>query len=178
MAVEIRTQHEHERPAVASLIDVAFAPALNARQLADWIHDSAGWIAGLSLVALEDGRLVGHVMLSQLPLRTPTGDIPVLYLSPLSVDPQFRQRGIARALVESALQIAVTRPEPLVVLEGSPVMYSRLGFERAADFGIDRPSDLIPQAAFQLVTLPGYRPDLRGQIVYPDYFYDIGAVGP
>ncbi|MDT4976240.1 MAG: putative acetyltransferase [Pseudonocardiales bacterium] len=178
MDFEIRTQLPVEWPEVVALINRAFVPDVNAAQLAEWVHDSAGWIDDLSLVAVQDERLVGHVMLSQLPLRTPNGDVAILCLTPLSVVPEAQRKGIGRALVERVLRAAATRAEPFVVLEGNPRMYARFGFEPAADYGIERPSELIPEPAFQLVRLPSYRPELRGQVRYPDYFYEIGAVGP
>jgi len=174
----IRTQREDEWADVLAVIDRAFVPDVKAGQLAGWVHGSAGWIAELSLVAVHDDRVVGHVLFGQLPLRTSAGEVDVLCLSPLSVDPAFQRQGMARALVEHGLRVAATRAEPLVVLEGSPRIYHKLGFGQASAYGIERPSQLIPEAAFQLVTLPAYRPGLRGQVEYPEYFYEIGAVGP
>jgi putative acetyltransferase len=178
MDIEVRMQRPDEWPEVVALINRAFSPAVNAAQLAQWVHDSPSWIEDLSLVAVHEERLVGQVMLSRLPLRTPSGDVAILCLTPLSVDPAFQRRGIGRALVEHALRAAAERCEPLVVLEGSPGMYAGFGFEPASEYGIERPSELIPEPAFQLVRLPSYRPGLRGQVRYPDYFYEIGAVGP
>jgi putative acetyltransferase len=175
---EIRTQRAREWPQVVALINRAFAPDANAGQLAAWVHDSAACVEDLSLVAVQGDRLVGHVMLSQLPLRTPSGDVTILCLTPLSVEPLLQRKGIGRALVEHVLRAAAKRPEPLVVLEGNPRMYPKFGFEPAAGYGIERPSELIPEPAFQLVRLPSYRPDLRGQVCYPEYFYEIDAVGP
>lgn len=177
--VEIRTHDATEWPDVLAVIDRAFAPDVAAGLLADWIHGSDGWTPDLSHVAVVDGDLVGHVMVSRLPLRTSTGTVPILCLSPLSVEPAHQGRGIARALVGSVLAAAAaTRAEPFVVLEGSPRMYPKFGFLPASEYGIERPSELIPEPAFQLVTLPGYRPGVRGRVEYPDYFFDIGAVGP
>jgi putative acetyltransferase len=181
--MRVREQRPEDWTAVRELIDRAFAPATNAGLLAEWVHERG---AALSLVAEpeQNGPLVGHVMFSVLPLLTPegvedvhgTGD--VLCLAPLSVDPASRGQGIARKLVTHGLAALQSRPEPLVVLEGDPAMYSRFGFRPASEFGIERPSELIPEAAFQAIALPSYRPELRGRVEYPQYFFDIGAVGP
>lgn len=183
MPVTIRAQRDDaapdrpgEWPQVRALIDRAFAPDTNAGLLAEWVREQGD---AVSLVADADGQLVGHVMFSPLPLRSEDGaDATVLCLSPLSVDPTWQRRGVGRALVERGLAAAAARSEPLVVLEGSPVLYPKFGFRPASEFGIERPSELIPEPAFQLVTLPSYQPGLRGQVVYPQYFFDIGAVGP
>ena len=63
-----------------------------------------------------------------------------------------------------------------VVLEGDPAMYARFGFRPASEFGLERPSELIPEPAFQAVALPAHRPGLTGRVEYPQYFFDIGAV--
>jgi len=175
--MRVREQRPEDWPGVRELIDRAFAPATNAGLLAEWVYEHA---TALSLVAEpeQNGPLVGHVLFGVLPLVSADGSRDVLCLSPLSVDPDFRGQGVARKLVTHGLAALQSRPEPLVVLEGDPAMYSRFGFRPASEFGVERPSDLIPEAAFQAVPLPSYRPDVRGRVEYPQYFFDIGAVGP
>jgi len=175
--MRVREQHADEWPAVRDLIDRAFAPATNAGLLAEWVYERG---AALSLVAEPqlNGPLIGQALFGVLPLQTTQGTAEVLYLSPLSVEPGSRGQGIARKMVAHGLAALQSRPEPLVVLEGDPALYSRFGFRPASEFGIERPSDLIPGPAFQAVALPAYRPDLSGRVEYPQYFFDIGAVGP
>jgi putative acetyltransferase len=174
----IREQRADEWTAVRELIARAFAPDLAAGLVADWAHAHR---PVLSLVAELDGAIVGQVMFFRLPLHTDDADgteLDVLCLAPLSVDERVRRTGIARALVRHALAQLTDRPEPLVVLEGDPAIYGTFGFRPAAEFGVERPSELIPQAAFQAIALPAYRTGLRGRVQYPQHFYDIGAVGP
>jgi putative acetyltransferase len=129
--MRVREQRPEDWPAVRELIDLAFAPATNAGLLAEWVHERG---AALSLVAEpeQNGPLVGHVMFSVLPLVTADGRVDVLCLSPLSVAPEFRGQGIARKLVTHGLAALQARPEPLVVLEGEPALYPRLGFRPAS----------------------------------------------
>jgi putative acetyltransferase len=173
--MQVREHGADQWPEVRALIDRAFAPDLAAGLLTEWVR---GHGLALSLVAVADGELAGHVLFGRLPLRCDDDTVDVLCLSPLSVDPAARGRGIARALVEHGLAALRQRPEPVVVLEGDPALYSRFGFRPAAEFGIERPSELVPEPAFQAVALPSYRAGLRGRVEYPQYFFDIGAVGP
>ena len=104
------------------------------------LHHQAGptgrW-TGLALVARLDGQVVGFVMLSGTDLVDDDGTRrEVLTLTPLAVLPEFQRRGIGLALVAAAIAEADRRREPLVVLEGSPNYYSRLGFRFAPDHGI------------------------------------------
>ena len=92
-------------------------------------------------------------------------------LSPLAVAPDAQRRAIGSALVREVTARADARGEPLVVLEGSPVFYGRLGFEHCVPHGIEitLPSWAPPEAA-QMMRLRTYDPSLRGRVVYPPAF--------
>ena len=64
----------------------------------------------------------------------------------------------------------------MVVLEGSPVFYGRLGFEYSVPQGIEMklPTWAPPEAA-QVLRLSTYDSSMRGQVVYPSAFDEIGA---
>lgn len=146
-------------------------------RLLDDLRDSAAWL-DLSFVAEEDGTVVGHVAYSRAWLDTPDGPVvEVLVLSPLSVRPDRQRHGIGAALVTATLQALADRPEPTVFLEGDPAYYARVGFVAGHTLGFGRPSVHIPEAAFQVVTLPSYDVRLRGALVYPDVFWRHAAVG-
>lgn len=60
--------------------------------------------------------------------------------------------------------------EPAVIVEGIPGFYPRFGFDPAVPLGFISPDTKIPDDAFMVKRLPGYSPDLAGQIVYPEAF--------
>jgi len=66
---------------------------------------------------------------------------------------------------------------PMVLLEGDPRYYSRLGFLPGADLGLRRPSLRVPEVAFQVLPLPAHEPWMTGTLVYPDVFWRHDAVG-
>jgi hypothetical protein len=79
-----------------------------------------------------------------------------------------RAGDIGSALVRAVLAEADRRGESLVVLEGSPRYYGRLGFESAPDHGIrlDLP-EWAPREAAQVFPLTAHDPPITGRIEYP-----------
>jgi putative acetyltransferase len=55
-------------------------------------------------------------------------------------------------------------------VEGDSRYYSRFGFARASELGLERPHDRIPEHAFQGFRLPPYDERARGRVRYPPPF--------
>ena len=118
----------------------------------------------ISLVAEEDGAIVGHVMLSRMRM----GRHQPLQLSPLSVSPPHQRRGLGSALTVEALRLADASGEPLVLVLGHPWYYPRLGFEPAEPLGILAPRDYGD--AWMVARLSAYDPSCRGRVEFPPAF--------
>lgn len=170
--VEIRVEGPGDEPAIAEVVAAAFGSKAEAR-LVEAIRGSPHYVPELSLVAERDGRVVGHVMISAAALRDGEARQRIATLSPLAVAPDEQGHGIGSALVRAVTAVAETRGEPLVVLEGSPSFYGRLGFEPAPAHGIeiDLPS-WAPSEAAQVLLLSRYDRSIRGRVVYPPAFAD------
>jgi len=137
-------------------------------RLVDELRASPVWLPALSLVAVDaalDGDVVGHVVCT----RGHVGDAPVLALGPLSVRPDSQRRGVGSALMHAVLGAADALDEPLVALLGSPDYYRRFGFALSGEFGITPPRPRW-QPHFQVRTLTGYDPGVRGVFAYPEPF--------
>ncbi|MFC6704331.1 GNAT family N-acetyltransferase [Flexivirga alba] len=119
--------------------------------LVSWLRDDPGWIPELSLVAIEDEKVLGHVVCT----RAHVGDQSALGLGPLSVSPQRQKSGIGSALVQAVLAAAAARGESLVALLGEPAYYGRFGFVPAREVGITAP-DASWGDYFQVRTLSRY----------------------
>lgn len=168
-----------ERASVRRVVEAAFG-AQEGPQVADLVdalEASDAFADRLSFVAVRDGAVVGHVMLTRGWVDAPQRLVEVLVLSPLSVMPGHQGEGIGRALVAHAVAAAGDAASPAVFLEGSPAYYSRLGFEPGGAHGFTRPSVRIPEPAFQVVTLPALEPWMTGALVYPDPFWAHDCVG-
>lgn len=169
----IRPEVDTERGAIAAVVATAFGSWAEV-ELVDAIRSSLEYIPEPSLVAVVDGEVVGHVMVSFTELRIADGRYRIFHLSPLAVAPAHQRRGIGSALVRAVTAAAKEMGAPFVVLEGDPSYYGRLGFEPSAQRGImiDLPA-WAPPAAAQMIVLRDYDPAMRGKVVYPPAF---GAV--
>lgn len=173
----IRAETPGDYPGVAA-VNVAAFDEENEAQLIELIRQTDLYVPDLSLVAIVEERVVGHVMFSYVTLETPNGDVRILDLAPLAVHPNHQNQGIGTALTEHGLDLTETRGEPLVLVEGIPAYYPRFGFERASLHEIRPPSPNIPDDAFMVKLLSNYDPSFRGQVRYPPAFYEADAVGP
>ena len=139
------------------------------------IRVSPRYRAGLALVARVGPRVVGFVMLSGTDLVDDAGTRrEVLTLTPLAVLPEYERRGIGSALVRAAVEEAERRGEPLVVLEGSPRYYGRLGFKFAPAHGITIDLPDWAREGAQVNLLSSYDPRIRGRVDHPP---EIAAIG-
>jgi putative acetyltransferase len=166
----IRVEQPHDYVAIAHVVATAFDSEPHA-DLVEAIRKSSGFIPELSLVAEVEERVVGHVMISYVQLRDGETERQVPSLSPLAVLPGSQRKGIGAALVREVTSRADARGESLVVLEGDPEYYGRLGFEAAASHGItiDLPS-WAPREAAQVMRLTNDDPSIRGHVAYPAAF--------
>jgi putative acetyltransferase len=126
----------------------------------------------LSLVAEEDGAIVGHVMFSYVSLDD--DERGILCLAPLSVTPERQKDGIGGGLIKEGAARADALGEPLVVLVGHPAYYPRFGFEPARPLGLEPPEG-THEAVFMALRLSSYDANLRGRVSWPSVFEETGT---
>jgi putative acetyltransferase len=172
-AVVIRTETSADREAIRDVVSAALSSSVQA-DLVDAIRSSEAYVPGWSLVAVVDGRIVGHVMVSLAALRDGADERAVANLSPLSVHPDHQHRGVGAALMRRVVAVVDASGQPLIVLEGDPTYYSRFGFEPSVPNGIriQLPDWAAPEAA-QVLRLGAYDVSWRGDVVYPPAFDDL-----
>lgn len=131
----------------------------------------------LSLVAIDAGRVVGHVMFTASLLDAPQRLVDVQVLSPVAVVPDRQREGIGSDMIKRGLRLMENRSVPVVFVEGPPGYYSRFGFAPGAQQGFRKPSLRIPDAAFQALRLSAYESWMSGTLVYSQVFWEQDAVG-
>jgi predicted N-acetyltransferase YhbS len=122
-------------------------------------HDMA-----LSFTARIGTLLVGSVRLSPITI----GQTRALLLGPLTVEPPFRGRGIAKALVARGLADAKAKGNKLVFLVGDEPYYGPLGFARIRKGQVTMPGPVDPARMLVAELVPGAFEGVAGEIM-PDW---------
>lgn len=165
--VLIRREVPDDVAAIDAVHRAAFDGEVEAK-LVTALRADAGWLPALSLVAVDEDTVVGHVVCT----RATVGDVPVLGLGPLGVLPERQRGGVGAALMHAVLGAADALDEPVVVLLGHTDYYPRFGFRPATEFGIVPPVTAWG-AHFQARPLTAYRPAIRGEFTYAAPFQDL-----
>jgi putative acetyltransferase len=164
--VRIRPETDADHTAIRAVVAAAFGSRFEA-DLVDAIRATDRFVPGLSLLAEVDGVVAGHVLVSYVDLEP--GSVRVLQVAPLAVAPAHQRQGVGSALMNEAIRLVEARREPLLLVEGDPRYYSRFGFRRSDECGIESPADVEPQY-LMVRRLDAYDPLIRGRLVYPEAF--------
>jgi putative acetyltransferase len=122
----------------------------------------------LSLVAEEDGRIVGHVLFTAMSIESDEASFPAVCLGPLAVLPEYQRRGIGGRLLEEGLRQLRQAGHSAVFLLGHPSYYPRFGFRPAREFGVSYQDS---RDAFQAIELrPGALAGVSGRAVFAPEF--------
>jgi len=169
----IRREMTGDAEVIAAVTTAAFRRSADAGEppetrLVAQLRRDAGWLEALSLVALADHDVVGHVVCT----RGHVDQAPALGLGPISVLPDHQHRGVGHALMHAVLGAADATGEWLVALLGDPVFYQRFGFAPAAQLGIAAPDPRWGRH-FQARALSCCPPDLTGTFRYATPFTEL-----
>jgi putative acetyltransferase len=105
----------------------------------------------LSVVADEEGSIVGHILFSPVTLMG-HGELAIMGLGPMAVLPARQRGGIGSALVRNGLERCRQLGCAAVVVLGHPEFYPRFGFVPASRFGITSEYD-VPDEVFMALEL-------------------------
>ncbi len=82
----------------------------------------------LSLVAEQDGQVVGHAGFSRLSITDDSQSTPGVSLAPVAVLPEKQRTGVGRALIKAGHDQLRRAGETVVFVLGDPAYYSRFGY--------------------------------------------------
>jgi predicted N-acetyltransferase YhbS len=104
----------------------------------------------LSLLAEEDGRIIGHVLFTSVILLGPENPPAASILAPLAIVPVAQGIGVGRSLIEGGCRLLAARGVQLLFVLGDPSYYTKRGFVPALPIGLRAPYDIEPEAAWMV----------------------------
>jgi len=173
----VRPENKTEVPIIREVIQEAFDPMPFSTgkewQLVENIRQSEGYIPGLALVAVCDGTIVGHSLISLAEIEDKKKKHGILVLGPVSVLPAYQRQGIGQEMIRIGISAAKRLPLGAMIVVGDPAYYSQFGFQRAVPLGIHLPFGFDEEAYLQVLELqPGSLKRIKGAIKYPSTFFD------
>ena len=131
--IEIRPDAPRDGDAIRNVHLNAFETSLEADLVQRLKQDGD---AIISLVAVEDGAIAGHILFSRMRVTAEGRKLKALGLAPVSVLPDRQGQGIGSRLIEAGIAAAVENGAEMIFVLGEPDYYGRFGFqaETAAPF--------------------------------------------
>lgn len=119
-------------------------------------------ILPLSLVAVVEDEIVGHIICSNGIVKSEKGTLPVLNLGPISVLPEFQRKGVGKALITHMIDKAKELGYGAILFFGRPEYYPQFGFVEAGTFGITDCEGYNYPAFMGMELVKGYLSESRG----------------
>ena len=162
MIMRDETPADHD--AIAAVTIAAFRDHPFSRQtehpIAETLRDTGA--LSLSLVAEDDGAVVGHAAFSPLTVRD--GTAGWCGVGPLSVRPDCQRQGIRRALMGKGLRRLRLAGVGGCMLVGDPAYYARFGFRAAPALHFEG----VPPEVFLVLSFGPTVP--RGRVIFHPAF--------
>jgi len=116
----------------------------------------------LSLVAVVEGRLVGHIAFSPVTISDGTSDW--YGIGPVSVLPEYQRRGFGTALIRQGLARLHDLGARGCCLVGHPEYYKKFGFENVSELVMEG----VPSEVFFALSFNGLYP--QGKVTFHEGF--------
>lgn len=128
----------------------------------------------ISLVALENDKIVGHILFSPMTVEKQPENKHSIGLGPLAVLPGYQHSGIGSKLVRHGLDECRRNGFAVVAVLGHPAFYPRFGFTPSIKYAVKCEFDSPPEAFMLLELKPGALAVLKGQVIhYRPEFKDV-----
>ncbi len=166
MIIRRETKSDFEK--IYNLVKIAFQTAnvSNGKEqdFVNELRNSENYIPELALVAEDDDRLIGHIMLTKNYISNEDSKFETLLLAPISVALEYRDKGIGSLMINESFKMARNMGYSSVVLVGDPAYYSRFGFMKTTTFGIKYLHNIPEEYIMACELFPNALKEINGTI--------------
>jgi putative acetyltransferase len=134
--------------------------------LVDNLRKNPNYIRELSLVAEDNGEVIGHILFTPVNIVNSNVNYKILALAPMAVIPEYQKKGIGSSLIKTGFEKAKELGYTAIIVLGHPDYYPRFGFIPAEQFGIHPPLEEWKEAFFAIELEKDSLKDVSGTISY------------
>ncbi|MDE5419602.1 N-acetyltransferase [Labilibaculum sp. DW002] len=172
--LKIRKEKTKDFRAVFTLIREAFKNEQYSDHkeqfLVERLRKSSAFIPELSIVAVNDNKIVGHILLTKLKIISDKNVFHSLALAPVSVSTEYQGKGVGGKLINQAHKMAKELGYKSIVLLGHEKYYPRFGYEQAAKYGIKLPFEVPKENCMAIELVENGLNGVNGMVEYPKEF--------
>ena len=162
----IRPEQSADSAAIRLVLEQAFGQPAEA-SLVDNLR--ANGKAIVSLVAVENDQVVGHILFSEATIDAVT----IIGLAPLAVLPGYQKQGLGTLLTNAGIGVCRDAGYTAMIVLGHPEYYPRFGFVPASRFGIRSEYDVPDELFMALELQPGALSKCAGVAKYQPEFSEV-----
>ena len=166
----VRPEKPEDIPAIRIVNERAFGSPAEA-DLVDALRRNGK--AVISLVAEDDGLIVGHIFFSAVTIQSEGTGLKGVGLAPMAVIPEKQNQRIGSTLVEHGLRRCREEDHPFVVVLGHSNYYPRFGFVPASRFGIKSEYDVDDEVFMVMELREGALIGCAGVVKYQPEFNEV-----
>lgn len=124
-------------------------------KLVDKLRETAAWIPELSLIALVEDKVVGHILFSRVKILSSRRNkvFDTIALAPMAVLPEYQRTGIGNLLLTNGLQKAKEMQFTSVFVLGHKLYYPKFGFKPARLWSIKTVFPVSEKGDFMAIEL-------------------------
>ena len=139
--------------------------------LVNLLRENDEFIPQLSLVALLNNEIVGHILFTKIKIIDDNGnEYESLALAPMAVSPKYQKKGIGGKLINKGFDIATKLNFKSVIVLGHEHYYPKFGFVPTKKWNIRSPFEVPINAFMGFELVKNGLENVSGIVKYPKEF--------
>lgn len=170
----IRKETEEDIETIYEIIESAFANQEFSNQeeveLVKNLRKTDLFIPELSLVAEEENKLIGQILFTKMEFEMDNRKEFILILAPVSVIPEYQNKGIGSKLIKKGHEIAKQLNYKGILVVGHEEYYPKFGYKSIANYEITCNMELPKEVTFLYEIEKDYFKNNKGQLIFSPAF--------
>jgi predicted N-acetyltransferase YhbS len=158
MEIELRPEEEQDYRIVEELTREAFwnvyVPGCDEHLLIHNLRKRKEFVKPLDFAAIHNNEIVGNIVYAEAKITASDKEYTVLTFGPISVLPNYQNRGIGSKLIEHTKKLAKRMGYKAIIIYGDREYYKRFGFKVSKEYTITNGEGRFPAALLVLELAP------------------------